>query len=131
MIIRITRIIQLVIIIIIIIIIIVRNNNSNNKRETHRETNQLLAISRNWLVKDLLTNKQFSMEIFSGNLILLDSENRELVWSNLSLKCVVLKAFFSIINTLLIELFVWPQTIGKIVDGSRKLHDKLILELAF
>ena len=108
----------------------VRNNNSNNKRETHRKTNQLLAISRNWLVKDLLTNKQFSMEIFSGNLILLDSENRELVWSNLSLKCVVLKAFFSMINTLLIELFVWPQTIGNIVDGSRKLLDKLILELA-
>ena len=58
------------------------------------KTNQLLKISGNWLFKDLLTNKQFSIEILSGSLIMLDSENRELVWSNLPSKYVVLKAFF-------------------------------------
>ena len=47
------------------------------------KTNQLLKISGNWLFKDLLTNKQFSIEILSGSLIMLDSENRELVLSNL------------------------------------------------
>ena len=56
-------------------------------------------------------NKQFSIEILSGSLIILDAENRKLVSSNLPLKCIVLKAFFWIINTLLIELFAWPQTI--------------------
>ena len=75
------------------------------------KTNQLLKISGNWLFKDLLTNKQFSIEILSGSLIMLDSENRELVWSNLPLKCIVLMDFFWIINALLIELLVWPQTI--------------------
>ena len=78
---------------------------------SEEKTNQLLRISGNWMRTDLLTNKQFSIKIFSGNLILLDSENRKLVWSNLSLKCVVLKALFWIINTLLTELFVWPQLI--------------------
>ena len=58
------------------------------------KTNQLLKISGNWLFKDLLTNKQFSIEILSGSLIMLDSENRELVWSNLPSKYIVLKAFF-------------------------------------
>ena len=58
------------------------------------KTNQLLKISGNWLFKDLLTNKQFSIEILSGSLIMLDSENRELVWSNLPLKYIVFKAFF-------------------------------------
>ena len=52
------------------------------------KTNQLLKISGNWLFKDLLTNKQFSIEILSGSLIMLDSENRQLVWSNLLLKYI-------------------------------------------
>ena len=43
------------------------------------KTNQSLKISGNWLFKDLLTNKQFSIEILSGGLIMLDSENRELM----------------------------------------------------
>ena len=58
------------------------------------KTNQLLKISGNWLFKDLLTNKQFSIETLSGSLIMLDSKNRELVWSNLPSKYIVLKAFF-------------------------------------
>ena len=78
---------------------------------SEEKTNQLLKISGNWLFKDLLTNKQFSIEILSGSLIMLDSENRELVWSNLPLKCIVLMAFFWMVYTLLIELFVWSQTI--------------------
>ena len=71
---------------------------------SEEKTNQLLKILGNWFFSYLLTNKQLSTEI-------LDSENRELVWPNLPLKCIVLMAFFRIINTLLIELFVWPQTI--------------------
>ena len=39
--------------------------------------NLLLKISGNWLFKDLLTNKQSSIDLFSRNLIMLDSENRE------------------------------------------------------
>ena len=50
---------------------------------SEEKTNQLLKISGNWLFKDLLTNKQFSIEILSGSLIMLDSENRELVGSKL------------------------------------------------
>ena len=42
------------------------------------------------MFKDLLTNKQFSIEILFGSLIMLDSENRELVCLNLPLKCIVL-----------------------------------------
>ena len=74
------------------------------------KTNQLSKISGNWLFNNLLTNKQFSIKILFGSLIMLDSENRELAWSNLPLKCRALKTIFWIINTLLIELFVWPQT---------------------
>ena len=51
---------------------------------SEEKTNQLLKISDNWLFKDLLTNKQFSIEILSGSLIMLDSENRKLI-SNLYL----------------------------------------------
>ena len=61
---------------------------------SEEKTNQLLKISGDWLFKDLLTNKQFSVEILTGSLIMLDSENRELVWSNLHLKDIVLMAFF-------------------------------------
>ena len=43
------------------------------------KTNQLLNISGNSLFRDLLTNKQFSIEILSGSLIMLDAENRKLV----------------------------------------------------
>ena len=57
---------------------------------SEEKTNQLLKISGNWLFKDLLTNKQFSIEILFGSLIMLDSENRELVCLNLPLKCIVL-----------------------------------------
>ena len=64
------------------------------------KTNQLLKISRNWLFKDLLTNKQFSTEILSGSLIMLDSENRELVWSNLPLKCIVVIGSFYVKTTI-------------------------------
>ena len=46
---------------------------------SEEKTNNLLKILGNWLFKDLLTNKQFSIEILSGSLIMLDSENRELV----------------------------------------------------
>ena len=56
------------------------------------------------LIKDLLTNKQFSIEVLSESFIMLDSEN-------LPVRCIVLMAFFWIINTLLIEPFVWTQTI--------------------
>ena len=31
------------------------------------------------MLKDLLTNKQFSIDILSGSLIMLDSENRQLM----------------------------------------------------
>ena len=47
---------------------------------SEEKTNQLLKISGNWLLKDLLTNYQFSKEILSWSLIMLDSEKRELVW---------------------------------------------------
>ena len=58
--------------------------------------------------QDLLTNKQFSIEILSGSLIMLDSENIELVWSNLPLKCIVLMA-----NKYPVDwTFVWCQTIS-------------------
>ena len=40
---------------------------------------QLLKISGNSLFKDLLANKQFSIVILSGSLIMLDSENRQIV----------------------------------------------------
>ena len=70
-----------------------------------------MKISSNELFKDLLTNKQFSIETLYESLILLDLENRELMRPNLPLKVIVLKAFFWIINTLLIQLFVWSQTI--------------------
>ena len=43
---------------------------------SEERTNQLLKISGNCLFKDLLTNKQFSIEILPGSLIMLDSENR-------------------------------------------------------
>ena len=72
---------------------------------SEEKTNQLLKISGNWLFKDLLTNKQFSIEILSGSLIMLDSENRELVWSNLPLTCIVLMALFWIVNILIVWTF--------------------------
>ena len=43
---------------------------------SEEKTNQLLKISGNFLFKNLLTNKHFSIEILSGSLIMLDSENR-------------------------------------------------------
>ena len=69
---------------------------------SEEKSSQLLKMSGNWLFRDLLTKKQFSIEIFSGSLIVLDSQNRKLVWWNLPLKCIVSKSFFWIINTLLI-----------------------------
>ena len=52
------------------------------------KTNQLLKSSGNWQLKDLLTNKQFSIDILSGSLIMLDSENRDPAWPNLPLKYI-------------------------------------------
>ena len=70
---------------------------------SEEKINQLLKISGNWLFKDLLTNKPFSIEILDS-IEMLDSENRELAWSNLPLKCIVLMAFFWTVNILLTEL---------------------------
>ena len=74
--------------------------------------------------QDLLTNKQFSIQILSGSLIMLDSENIELVWSNLTLKCIVLMA-----NKYPVDwTFCLVPNYKHSFNGSQKLHDKLTLK---
>ena len=74
--------------------------------------------------QDLLTNKQFSIEILSGGLIVLDSENIGLAWSNLPLKCIVLMA-----NKYPVDwTFCLVPNYKHSLDGSQKLHDKMTLK---
>ena len=80
-----------------------------------------------WLILQRFTE----INIFSWSLIMSDSENKELVWSNLPLKCIVLMVFFYIINIpYWLNFLFGPKLQKHSLGGSQKLHDKLILKFS-
>ena len=92
-----------------------------------RRKNKGIIENFKWLILQRFTD----INILSWNLIMSDSENKELVWSNLPLKCIVLMVFFYIINIpYWLNFLFGPKLQKHSLGGSQKLHDKLILKFS-